>query len=196
MTKEATPDIHQDAFSKTVFGFWVYLMTDFMVFACLFATYWVLKDSTFGGPTAKELFDLPHAFAASIILLLATFTAGVGSLMAHRKKKHPTIVFFLVTLALGFLFLYFQIEEFRMLITSGNSWTQSAFLSAYFTLVGTHALHVIFALLWVPVLLIPVWVEGVSFLSKKRLTCLKLFWQFLNLVWVFIFAIVYLWGEL
>jgi cytochrome o ubiquinol oxidase subunit 3 len=192
--KEHLPDSHQDVYSKTIFGFWVYLLTDFMMFATFFATYLVLQNNTFGGPPAKELFHLPSTLVQTLILLTCSFMSGLGGVFAHRKKKTQVIVFFVLTFLLGLGFMSMQFAEYRQLIASGNSWERSAFLSAYFTLTGMLSLHLVFALLFVIVLLIPIFKDGIDEVSIKRLSCLKMLFQFINIVWVFIFTIVYLIG--
>ncbi len=192
---ESYPDTHHDIYSKTVFGFWIYLMTDFILFATLFATYIVLQSKTFGGPTAAQIFNLSFNLVQALILLTCSFTSGIGGAFAHRRKKIWTIVFFAITAILGFIFFEMQLSEFLRLIRAGHSWKESAFLSAYFTLIGTHGVHMIFAILWVILLLIPVFRQGVTPISIRRLTCLRSFWQFLNVIWVFIFTIVYLMGR-
>jgi len=191
---ESYPDPHHDTYSNTVFGFWVYLLTDFMLFGALFATYAVLKNNTFGGPPAKDLFHLPFVFIETLILLLCSFFSGLGGASAHRKKKNRTIILFGLTFLAGVVFMVMEFHDFNRLIDSGNSWQRSGFLSAYFTLVGTHSLHVILGLLWIIVILLPVFWSGLTPVNIKRLSCLRIFWQFLNVVWVFIFSIVYLMG--
>lgn len=191
---ELFPDTHHDAYSKTVFGFWVYLMSDFILFGALFATYMVLSSGTFGGASAKDIFHLPFTLAETLILLLSSLTAGLGGASAHRQNKKETLIFFVLTFFLGAIFFGMELHEFSRLIETGNSWKRSAFLSAYFTVVGTHALHVLFALLWTIILLLPVYREGISHVSVRRLTCLRMFWQFINVVWVLIFSFVYLMG--
>ncbi len=193
---EHYPDPHHDTFSKTVFGFWLYLMTDFMMFACLFAAYVVLKEGTFGGPSIEEIFSLSYMTIQSLFLLAAAFTSGFASLAVHRMKKGWTIALFLLVFLFGLVFFWMQLSELVRLHLSGLTWKNSAFLSAYFSLIATHALHVFFGLLWILVLLAPVPWKGISLDSLKRLTCLRLFWQFLNVVWIFIFAVVYLMGGL
>jgi cytochrome o ubiquinol oxidase subunit 3 len=188
------PDSHHDVYSKTIFGFWVYLLTDFMLFATFFAVHAVLFDSNHGGPTGKQLFVLPFTLIQSILLLSASFTSGIGGVCAHRRNKSGVIFFFLLTFLLGMVFMGMEMSEFSHLIKSGNSWQRSAFLSSFFNLVGMHGLHMIFALLWTLVLLVPVFRFGITDVSVKRLTCLKMFWQFINIVWVFIFSLVYLMG--
>jgi len=191
---ESDPDPYHDVYSKTVFGFWVYIVTDFMVFATLFATYDVLHNSTFGGPSAHELFNLPFTLTQTFILLVSSFTCGLAGICVHRNHKNWTIALFSLTFLLGIAFMGMELSEFTRLISGGNSWNKSAFLSMFFTLVGTHGLHMIFALLWVIILIVPVCLHGLTPVSIKRLTCLRMFWQFLNIVWIFIFTVVYLMG--
>lgn len=189
-----TPDAHQGLYARTLFGFWVYLMTDFMVFATLFATYAVLHDQTHWGPSAKDLFSLTDAFIQMVVMLTASLFVGLGGAAAHRRHRRSTLAFFALAFVLGVIFLGMQINEFQDIVSKGNTWKGSAFLSIYFTLVGTHAIHVLLALLWFIVLIIPLFVYGLTAASIRRLTCLRIFWQFLGVVWVFIFSIVYLMG--
>jgi cytochrome o ubiquinol oxidase subunit 3 len=191
---ENYPDLYHDAYSRTLFGFWLYLMSDFILFGVLFATYAVLSINPFQGPTGRELFHPPYTLTQTLILLVGSLTAGLGAAAAHRQHKKPTILFFSATFLIGLVFMGMIGTEFSRLIQEGNSWDKNGFLSAYFTVVSTHAIHVLFGLLWIVVLLIPVWKEGVSDVSVRRLTCLNMFWQFLNIIWVFIFALVYLLG--
>ena len=194
ISHENYPDAHHGTYSKTIFGFWLYLLTDFVMFATFFATYAVLYNNTYGGPPAKEIFNLQFALFATLALITASFTSGLGNVFAHRGSKRGVITFFIITFLLGILFIGLEYSELSRLVAEGNSWQKSAFLSAFYTLVGMHALHMFFALLWVVVLLIPVIKEGVTEVSLKRLTCLRMFWQFLGIIWIFIFTIVYLMG--
>lgn len=191
---ESFPDTHHDPYSKTIFGFWLFLMSDLVLFGALFAAYMVCSNSTFGGPSAKQLFQPSFTLIQTLVLLFSSLTAGLAGAAAHRKRKKETIVLFGVTFVLGIVFMWMMLSEFSNLARAGNGWDKSAFLSTYFTVVGTHGIHVLFGLLWILVLLIPVWREGVSHVSIRRLTCLRMFWQFLNIVWVFIFSFVYLLG--
>ncbi|NGX46261.1 MAG: Cytochrome bo(3) ubiquinol oxidase subunit 3 [Chlamydiae bacterium] len=191
---ESYPDTHHDPYSKTVFGFWVYLLTDLILFGALFATYAVLGRNFFGGPSGKELFHLPFTLTETIILLTCSFTSGMGGALAHRKNKKGTIFYFLITVLLGIVFLGMEYTEFSRFIEGGNKWDKSAFLSTFFTLVGTHGLHVAIAVLWTLVLLPLVYMHGITSVVLRRMTCLKMFWQFINIVWVFIFTLVYLLG--
>jgi cytochrome o ubiquinol oxidase subunit III len=187
---------HDEGNPNTIFGFWVYLMTDCILFGVLFAVYAVLQNNTFGGPSGKELFSLPLALGESAVLLVSSFTSGYAMLSVQPKDKNKVLLWFGVTFLLGAAFLAMELTEFSILIKEGSSWQRSGFLSAYFTLVGTHGLHIAFGLLWMIVLLIPVMRKGLTPLSIKRLTCLKLFWHFLDVVWIFLFTVVYLMGAL
>lgn len=193
--KERYPDPHHDIYSKTIFGFWLYLLTDLILFATLFATYAVLRNALFGGKHPSELFDLSYTFFQTILLLFSGYTAGIGGVYVHRKEKGKAFLFFLITFLLGAWFLGLECGEFSRLISGGDSWEKSAYLSAFFTLVGTHAAHVVFALLWTIVLLVPMIKRPIEETDIRRLSCLRMFWQFLNVVWVFIFTFVYLMGE-
>lgn len=177
------PDTHHDPYSKTVFGFWVYLLTDFMMFGALFATYVVLRRP----PVPDGLFAIPTVFFQTFLLLGAATASGFGGIAAHRREARWVFAWLSAVFVLGAVFLGFEIQELARI-----DWSRSAMLSAYITLLGTHAAHVVLGLLWIPVLLVPVWMEGVTFTSLRRLTCLKMFWQFVNVVWLFILGIVYL----
>lgn len=185
---------HQQADGKTIFGFWVYIMTDCVLFASLFATYAVLHSNTFGGPGAKQLFDGPSALAETLILLTSSFTCGLAMLAARSKNKRRTINWFIVTGLLGLAFLGIEIHEFAGLINDGNTWSRNAFLSSFFTLVGTHGAHITVGLAWIVAMLIKVWKKGFTRPSIRRLEMLSYFWHFLDVVWIFIFTVVYMLG--
>jgi cytochrome o ubiquinol oxidase subunit 3 len=188
-------DLHYIEVSKnTIFGFWVYLMTDAILFATLFATYAVLHDNTFGGPSSRELFSLPHALGETIVLLASSLTCGLAMLAVSKSDKTKTIGWYGATFILGVCFLAMVGTEFSRLIASGNGWDRNAFLTAYFTLIGTHALHIVFGLLFMIVFLWEVFRRGLVPVTIRRLTCLKLFWFFSYFIWIFMFAIVYLIG--
>jgi len=186
----------QERGSKTVFGFWVYLMTDCILFASLFATYAVLRNNTFGGPSGRELFDLPFVLVETLLLLTSSFTCGLAVLAAHRGHKRWVLNLFAVTFLLGLAFLTMEITEFRHLAAEGHGWTVNAFMSAFYTLVGTHGAHIASGLLWMIVLLPRVVRQGLTVANKRRLTLLSMFWHFLDIIWIFIFTIVYLMGAL
>lgn len=189
-----SPDPHQDTFSKTVLGFWMYLMTDCILFAALFATYAVLHTSTFGGPSSKELFNLSTAFIETMILLCSSITCGFAMLSALKSEKNRVIGWFAVTLLLGLSFVAIELHEFAEFVHEGNSWTRSAFLSAFFTLVGTHGLHVSIGLLWLLTMIGQLFFYGINVDTFRRLVVFSLFWHFLDVVWIFIFTFVYLMG--
>ena len=188
--------LDQEEYSKTIFGFWIYLLTDFMMFATLFAVYAVLRESTLGGPSGKEIFDLRAALNQTLVLLIATFFVGVGGVYAHRNQTKKSLLFFVLNFVFNALFLFLLISDLKRIIEMGQTWKSSAFMSAYFTLIGTFAIHVVLALLWTILFLIPVFYRGITPSSLRRLTCLRMFWQFLNIVWVFIFSIIYLLGAI
>lgn len=179
---------------RSTIGFWVYLMTDCLLFASLFATYAVLRTATADGPSAMELFELPLALGETIILLLSSFTCGLA-LLGLKANNVRQIVFALgATYVLGVAFLTIEISEFAKFVTEGHSWQQSAFLSSYFTLVGTHGLHILVGLIWLVVLTAVLLKRGLTAKTTRQLTLFGLFWHFLDLVWIFIFTVVYLMG--
>jgi cytochrome o ubiquinol oxidase subunit 3 len=188
------PDPHQDTFSKTTFGFWIYLMTDSLLFATLFCTYAILHPETFGGPTSRDLFSLPTAFTETMILLLSSLTSGFAMLSFLKNKKNHVLGWLAVTFVLGALFVAIELNEFSELVQEGNSWTRSAFLSSFFTLVSTHGLHVSFGLLWMIVMMAQLFQRGLTAITFRRLVTLNMFWHFLDLIWIFIFTFVYLMG--
>ena len=179
-----------------VFGFWVYLMTDLVIFAALFATFIVLRDSTFGGPTGRELFELPSAFAETLILLTSSFTCALATLAVHRLQQKLAIFWFLVTFVLGVAFLYIEISEFSKFIVAGATPQRSGFLSSFFTLVGTHGFHITIGLLWMIVGMFRLALRPLNAHSISRIFRLAYFWHFLDVVWVFIFTVVYGMGHL
>jgi len=189
---EITSQHHHEVNDKAIFGFWVYLMTDLLMFAAIFASYAVLKDNTFGGPGGRELFSLPLALTETLILLTSSFTCGLAMIAVHQAKKNQVLVWFGVTAALGISFLVMELNEFSKLIAEGHSFQNSAFLSSFFTLVGTHGLHIAVGLLWMLVSMVMVYKRGLTPAIANKLTRLSLFWHFLDIVWIFIFTIVYL----
>ncbi len=194
---EAVQDVAEhESSSRTIFGFWIYLMTDCVLFACLFATYAVLHANTNGGPGGAELFKMPAVLAETLILLTSSFTCGLAMLAANKNQKTQTLCLLAITFLLGATFLTLEMTEFRGLVIDGNSWWRSGFLSAFFTLVGTHGLHITIGLLWMLVMMIRVARQGFSQNSVRRLTMLSMFWHFLDVIWIFIFTIVYLMGTL
>lgn len=184
----------EEADIKTLFGFWMYLMTDCVIFASLFAAYLVLHNNTFGGPSAKELFSLPFSFTETIILLTSSFTSGIALLAVQTKDKKQVLVWLAITFLLGLSFIVMELYEFHHMVVSGHSWQISAFLTSYFTLVGTHGFHVSIGLVWLLVLMGQILYYDFTVHTARRHTCFSLFWHFLDLIWIFIFTIVYLMG--
>lgn len=189
--------VHQQASrSKSNFGFWVYIMTDCVLFATLFATYAVLNNNTAGGPGASELFSLPFVLTETMVLLASSFTSGLGLLAAKRGNKSQMFTWFMITFLLGMTFIGMELYEFNHLAAMGHSWRSSAFLSAFFTLVGTHGIHITVGLVWMATLLVQIRKNGLSNTKIHKLTLLSMFWHFLDIVWIFIFSFVYLMGAI
>jgi len=182
------------AADRHAFGFWVYLMTDLVIFGVLFAVYFVLRAATFGGPSSNDLFSLTTALTNTIVLLTSSFTCGLATLAARSKKLNQTIAWLSVTFVLGATFLALELSEFSRFVAAGASWQRSAFLSAFFTLVGTHGLHIAVGLLWIAVAIVQLKVKGLTPGVISKLDRFTLFWHFLDIVWIFIFTTVYLMG--
>jgi cytochrome o ubiquinol oxidase subunit 3 len=182
--------------SKTVFGFWVYIMTDCVLFASLFATYAVLHNNTNGGPAGHDIFSLRYVLTETLLLLTSSFSCGLALLAVRRQAKTQVLGWLAVTFLLGAAFLLMEVTEFRHLALAGNSWRRSGFLSAYFTLVGTHGLHITVGLFWMLVLMIQLGRRGFTRGTVRRLTLFSMFWHFLDIIWIFIFTIVYLMGAM
>ena len=179
-----------------IFGFWIYIMSDCVLFATLFATYIVLHTKTFGGPSMRQIFDLPYLLIETLALLVSNFTFGLAVLHSYKQQRHRVNAWLAATFILGSVFVGMELHEFASLVQAGHSWQQSAFLSAFFTLVGTHGLHVTFGLFWIAIIIIQISLQGLSPTLSKRLTYLGLFWNFLDIVWIFVFSIVYLMGAI
>jgi cytochrome o ubiquinol oxidase subunit III len=186
---------HDDG-TKTVFGFWLYLMSDCLIFATLFATFGVLAANTAGGPSGRELFDLPYVAAETMLLLISSFTFGLAMLNMQADRKNPVIAWLIITFLLGAGFIGMELREFAQLVAEGAGPDRSAFLSAYFTLVGTHGLHVTAGLLWILTMMHQTARFGLDDVVRRRVACLSLFWHFLDLVWICVFSFVYLRGVL
>jgi len=185
-----------DTVANQAFGFWLYLMTDLVLFASIFATYAVVGRNYAGGPTGKDLFDLRYLFVETIFLLFSSATFGLAVLAVHNDRKGLVLTWLVVTFLLGFGFIAMEINEFYHLILDGNGPQRSAFLSAFFTLVGTHGAHVTFGLIWIAVMMGQIDTKGLTTPVRSRLMRLGMFWHFLDIVWVGVFTIVYLLGVL
>jgi cytochrome o ubiquinol oxidase subunit 3 len=180
--------------STVMFGFWMYLMSDFVLFASLFATFAVLRGNTFGGVAGNQIFSLPFVLGETLLLLTSSFTCGLSLLAARAGKMREVFIALDATALLGASFVAMEIYEFSRLISEGNGPSRSGFLSAYFTLVGTHGLHVTIGLIWMVMLMCAIVYRGLSRSTLRKLVLLSLFWHFLDIVWIFIFTIVYLMG--
>ncbi len=188
----ANDHAHHDTGVTTTLGFWIYLMSDCLIFCVLFATFGVLVQNTAGGPTGRELFELPFVLGETLLLLLSSFTFGLASLSMRPGNEATVQRWLWVTFALGAAFVCMEVYEFSALLHEGAGPGRSAFLSAFFTLVGTHGLHVSCGLLWLVVMIHQIGRFGFDAVVRRRLQCLSLFWHFLDLVWICVFTFVYL----
>ncbi|MBX9867330.1 MAG: cytochrome o ubiquinol oxidase subunit III [Burkholderiales bacterium] len=187
-------DHDTEATSKVVFGFWVYIMSDCILFSCFFASYAVLHANVFGGPGPKELFDLNYVMIETFLLLTSSFTYGLATLAMTKENKAQVMLWLFLTFLLGLGFIGMEINEFHHLIIEGNGPSRSAFLSSFFGLVGLHGLHVTCGLIWMALLMVQVYKRGLTAIVKRKLSCLSLFWHFLDIIWIFVFTVVYLMG--
>jgi cytochrome o ubiquinol oxidase subunit 3 len=178
----------------TSYGFWIFLLSDIIMFSAFFAAYAVLVSRTAGGPRAAELFEQPRTIAETTCLLFSSFTAGLAAVAAKRSNIAVTELCLCATGVLGLAFLALEVGEFRSLIAQGAGPQRSAFLSAFFALVGCHGLHVFGGLLWMGTMMAQILVKGFKPEIKRRLACFNLFWHALDIVWVAIFTFVYLMG--
>jgi len=185
---------YSDIIGVQTFGFWIYLMSDLIIFATLFATFIVLGHNYAGGPTGKELFDLHYTLGETMFLLCSTVAYGMVMLAVHAGKKRLVLLGLAVTFLLGLGFVSMEVNEFYGLVAAGHGPDRSAFLSSFFTLVGTHGTHVTFGLIWMGVLMGQVAVKGLTTPVQSRLMRLSMFWHFLDIIWIGIFSIVYLMG--
>jgi len=188
----ATPDVYE----QRAFGFWLYLMSDAIIFSLLFATYAVMARNNAGGPTGNMLFSLPNAFGETMLLLFSSITFGLATLAMKSGEKERMLSWLLVTFLLGLGFVGLEIREFHRLVRVGAGPDRSGFLSAFFTLVGTHGTHVSVGLIWILIMSGQVLFKGLSVPVVSRLFRLGLFWHFLDIAWVGIFSVVYLPGLL
>jgi cytochrome o ubiquinol oxidase subunit 3 len=180
----------------TLLGFWFYLMSDCLIFACLFAIYGVLGRSYAAGPSGADLFDLKLVAINTSLLLFSSITYGFAMLEMLKKRVGGTLVWLAVTGLLGAGFIGIELYEFAHMIHEGAGPQRSAFLSSFFTLVGTHGLHVSFGIIWLVTLMVQVGKHGLIPENRRRLLCLSMFWHFLDVVWIGVFTFVYLMGTL
>jgi cytochrome o ubiquinol oxidase subunit III len=176
------------------YGFWTFILSDIVMFSALFAAYAVLSVNTAGGPTGAELFNLRNVFILTMCLLLSSYTAGLGALAAEREQPERFLVFAALTFVLGAAFLFIEISEFAGMISKGAGPSRSAFLSAFFTLVGMHGTHVAAGLIWLVYMVAQVVAKGLRASVLRRLLCFSLFWHALDIVWIGVMTLVYLMG--
>lgn len=184
----------EHAHSSTALGFWIYLMSDALIFATLFAVYGVLGTSYAGGPAPRQLFELPLVAINTAMLLLSSITFGMATIEMEAGRVRATQLWLVVTALFGIAFVAIELHEFAGLIAHGATPQRSAFLSAFFTLVGTHGLHVSLGIVWIATMLVQVGRKGLSHENKRRLMCLGMFWHLLDVVWIGVFTFVYLLG--
>ncbi len=194
MSTKVKKSDHGHSDDLPLFGFWLYLLTDLALFATLFATFVVLRPQIAGGPSSQDIIELPFVLTETMILLLSSFTAGLGLIAFRQKNKNQSLAFLVITFLLGLTFIGMELTEFSKLISEGHDWQVSAFLSAFFTLVATHGLHISFGLIWLLFMMVRIAKSGFNDQNHKRLTMFSMFWHFLDIVWIFIFTIVYLMG--
>jgi cytochrome o ubiquinol oxidase subunit 3 len=187
---------HHEAGGSTMLGFWIYLMSDALIFATLFATYGVLGSAYAGGPTPREIFELPLVAVNTALLLVSSITYGFAMIAMQEGKLGGVRLWLVVTGLLGAGFVGIELYEFGNLIHEGATPQTSAFLSAFFTLVATHGLHVTFGIIWLVVMLVQLGQRGLIPENQRRLMCLSMFWHFLDIVWIGVFTFVYLLGVL
>lgn len=176
------------------YGFWIFLLSDIIMFAALFASYAVLIDQTAGGPSGRQLFDLRNAAVETALLLMSSFTCGLASIAVSVRNKLWFYVAMAVTCLLGLSFLALELREFASMIAQGAGPQRSAFLSAFFTVVGCHGLHVSVGILWLLTMMAQVFAKGFRADIERRIVCFALFWHALDIIWVGLFTVVYLMG--
>lgn len=186
---------HQED-AKDVFGFWMYIMTDCILFSCLFATFIVLRHNTYGGPALKQLIDLPYVFGETLFLLVSNLTFGFAILSMYKGYKNRLLSWLSLTFLFGLGFVVMEVLEFIHLYKDGHGFQTSGAMSAFFTLVGTHGCHVSIGLLWILLMIVQVSMNKITPAMRRRLTYLGMFWNFLDIVWIFVFTIVYLMGAI
>jgi cytochrome o ubiquinol oxidase subunit 3 len=185
---------HHDHESLKTFGFWIFLITDCILFGTLFATYVVLRANTNGGPTPEELFQMPGIIAETYILLTSSFTSGLAVLAMHQGNKNRLIGWLAVTALLGASFIALEVTEFVHMVHEGATISTSAFLSGFYALVGTHGLHVSLGLIWMAGLMLQLRKRGITPVTERKVNVISLYWHFLDVVWIFVFTVVYLMG--
>jgi len=191
---DAASHITSEHLDRKSFGFWIYLMTDLMLFASLFMTFVVMRHSYAGGPAGQDLFYLPGVFGQTMLLLFSSASYALVMPANDNSRKTLALTALAVTFMLGVCFIFLELREFHAMILNGNGPQRSAFLSAFFTLVGAHGAHVVIGLIWMLVMMVQVTTYGLTEPVQSRLLCLGMFWHFLDIVWIGVFTVVYLMG--
>jgi cytochrome o ubiquinol oxidase subunit 3 len=176
------------------FGFWIFLLSDIVMFSAFFATFAVLSGETAGGPSGKDLFHLDIVAIETACLLLSSFTCGIAIIGARARNDLMYYGAMAATAVLGAAFLFLEAREFAGMVAQGAGPTRSAFLSAFFTLVGCHGLHVSLGMLWLLTMMAQVFAKGYRPDIQRRVLCFSLFWHTLDIIWVALFSVVYLMG--
>jgi cytochrome o ubiquinol oxidase subunit 3 len=187
---------HHDSDSTDVFGFWMYILTDCILFGCLFATFLVLNSPGYPGPALKNFVNLHDVLIETFLLLISNFTFGLAMLNLYQDKLHKVQVWLGITFLLGVGFIVMEVTEFTHMVNEGFRWDVSGAISSFFTLVGTHGLHVSIGLAWIILMIIQLPFIKSNPVKRRRMTYLGLFWNFLDIVWIFVFTIVYLMGAM
>ena len=176
------------------YGFWIFILSDIVMFSALFAAYAVLSGHTAGGPTGRQLFNLHNVFIETTCLLFSSYTCGLGMLSAERRDQGRFLLFAGFTFVLGAAFLFIEVSEFAEMVTAGAGPSRSAFLSSFFTLVGMHGAHVTAGLVWLVYMVAQLLAKGLRPVVLRRLVCFSLFWHALDIVWIGVMTLVYLMG--
>jgi heme/copper-type cytochrome/quinol oxidase subunit 3 len=179
-----------------ILGFWLFLASDVVLFACLFAVYAVFHGRVAAGPTPLQIFHLGPVLTETVLLLTSSFTCGIGIFMMRRGRTKALMAWLALTMLLGLAFVGMEITEFTTDVATFGTWHQSAFLSSFFTLVGTHGGHVSFGILWAAALLVRLWRQGITQATARRVYTFSLYWHFLDIIWIFLFTVVYLSGKI
>ena len=193
-TTTVPPEFQDNHESIRIMGFWIFLATDVVLFGSLFSVYAVFRSRVALGPTPHQLFTLGPVLAETLILLTSTFTVSLALFSARNNKAKATITWLILTLLLGASFVVLEIREFAADVLAGHTWHQSAFLSGFFTLVGTHGSHVTVGIVWAIMLVLQLAMKGLTVTNRRKLYTFTLYWHFLDIVWIFLFSVVYLTG--
>lgn len=188
-------EYHSEENSLRIAGFWVFLGSDLVLFSCLFATYVVMHGRVAGGPTSAQLFDVRGFTIETVALLFSSFTCGLATYEMRRGNRKALVTWLVITILLGLVFIGFEIQEFVHNVSIGATMQRSGFLSAFFTLVGTHGCHVSLGILWMTGLIFQVLRFGINPITARKVFIVSIYWHFLDAVWIFIFTVVYLTGK-